>query len=510
MIPQSNNDSSTSVRQWLFIFWAIHIFFWTLLPTLLQHNAPLDVIEGLAWGQQWAWGYDKHPWLAPWLTELASLLGGHAVWTIYLLSQLAIVLCFWATWRLARDLLPARHAVAAVLVLEGIFYYNFTSVEFNPNVAMLPLWALSILTLHRALKLQGILTWILVGIFAGLAMMTKYFSALLMLCQLLFLISEPDARRSFKRAGPYLALLVFLLVITPNLVWLAKHNFISLHYAMNRTNAITRLWWHHLIYPIQFSLSQFLAVLPALIIFLPCLRGEKSLLSLSVFDRRFLYWMGIGPFLLVILLSLFGGIELRSMYGTPLFSLLGVLLIIQICPALTTQQFHAVWRNTIIVFILFLVAFIASTIGKPYLLGDAKRINFPGPEIALQVTQQWRHQYQMPLKYVAGDRWLAGNVAFYSPDHPIAYFDWDPTISFWIDEQRLRRDGAIFIWDVQEQGKLLPAKIAARFPQAITLPIQYFASPIAPHKVPPVIIGVAFLPPQNSRPNFTIINGVVE
>jgi 4-amino-4-deoxy-L-arabinose transferase-like glycosyltransferase len=500
MLTQATDNSAISSRQWLFIFWGIHVLCWTLLPALLQHNAPLDVIEGLTWGQQWAWGYDKHPWVAPWLTELASLAGGHAVWTIYLLSELAIALCFWATWRLARDLLPTRQAVVAVLLLEGVFYYNFTTPEFNPNVAMLPLWALTTLALYRAIKSQHVLTWMLVGVFAGLAMMAKYFSAILLFCQLLFLISEPDARHSFKTAGPYLTLLVFLLVIFPNAVWLVNHQFISLHYAMHRTGATTAAWWHHLTYPLQFASSQLLAILPALIIFIPCFRGEKSPLALTSFDSRFLYWMGAGPLVLVLLVSLVFGIELRSMYGTPLFSLLGVLLIIQVRPALSLPQFHAVWRNVMVVFILFLGTFTASTIGKPYLTGDAKRVNFPGPEIAAQLTQQWHQQYQTPLPYVAGERWLAGNVAFYSPDHPIAYFDWNPTISFWIDEQRLRREGAIFIWDVQEKGAQLPVELAMRFPQAIIMPNQRFFSPIAPHKVSPTIIGVAFLPPQKTFP----------
>jgi 4-amino-4-deoxy-L-arabinose transferase-like glycosyltransferase len=501
VITQPDNDSSPLAWQWLFIFWGIHLFFWTLLPTLLQHNAPLDVIEGLTWGQQWAWGYDKHPWLAPWLTELASVLGGHAVWTIYLLSQLAIVLCFWAIWQLAKDLLPLRHAAAAVLVLEGIFYYNFTTPEFNPNVAMLPLWALTVLTFYYAIKHQRFISWVLVGIFAGLAMMAKYFSVFLLLCQLLFLIIEPDARRSFKRAGPYLALLFFLVVITPNVLWLIKHDFISLHYAMNRTTTTTSVGRHHLTSPLEFAVVQFLAILPALIIFFPCFFGKKSPLPLTSFERRFLYCMGAGPFLLVLGVSLITGMELRSMYGTPLFSFIGILLIIQTCPALTAPQFRALWRNTIIVFTLFLVVFVVSTIGKPYLTGDAKRVNFPGPEIAIRLTQQWHDAYQTPVKYVAGDRWLAGNVAFYSPDHPIAYFDWSPTISFWIDEQQFRQKGAIFIWDVREKGKSLPADITARFPNAIILPIQYFASPIAPHKVPPEIIGIAFLPPQDHSQN---------
>ena len=66
-------------ERWLVGFCALHLIIWALLPAILQHNAPLDVVEGWAWGTQWLWGYEKHPWLAPWLTALSYKLSGNFV-----------------------------------------------------------------------------------------------------------------------------------------------------------------------------------------------------------------------------------------------------------------------------------------------------------------------------------------------------------------------------------------------------------------------------------------------
>ena len=55
------------------------------------------------WGHQWQLGYHKHPPLPAWIAEAAAVgCGGH-FWGVYLVSQLGIVACLWAVWRLGRD-----------------------------------------------------------------------------------------------------------------------------------------------------------------------------------------------------------------------------------------------------------------------------------------------------------------------------------------------------------------------------------------------------------------------
>ncbi len=51
-------------------FLAVHVLIWWLLPALLQHNLPLDVIELLAWGREWQIVYYKHPPLPAWILEV--------------------------------------------------------------------------------------------------------------------------------------------------------------------------------------------------------------------------------------------------------------------------------------------------------------------------------------------------------------------------------------------------------------------------------------------------------
>lgn len=122
--------------------------------------------------------------------------------------------------------------------------------------------------------------------------------------------------------------------------------------------------------------------------------------------------------------------------------------------------------------------------------------NFPGRALALEVTHQWRTRYGTPLSYVAGSRWLGGNVAFYSSDHPAVFMEWDKRRAFWINIEKMKKQGAVFIYDLSEE-KTLPATVKEQFP-ALTSPIilQFDWHRNVNH-LSPIKIGVAFLPPNS-------------
>ena len=50
-----------NINNLFYIFLISHLIVWTLVPTLTNHNLPLDTIEALAWGSNLDWGFNKHP-----------------------------------------------------------------------------------------------------------------------------------------------------------------------------------------------------------------------------------------------------------------------------------------------------------------------------------------------------------------------------------------------------------------------------------------------------------------
>ncbi len=194
-----------------FLFWLLllHLLAWTLVPALLNQNLPLDVIEELTWGCEWQWGYDKHPPMSAWMMEAMAWLTGAADWGQYLLSQLTIVIAFYAIWSLARDFVDDDRALLAVLLLEAVYFHNFTTPEFNANVALLLFWSLTLLMFWRSYRHDRMHDWLLCGVFAAAAILSKYFAGVLFLPLLLFLLLDADGRSCFKRRGLYAGLGLF-------------------------------------------------------------------------------------------------------------------------------------------------------------------------------------------------------------------------------------------------------------------------------------------------------------
>src|SRR5206468_1407707 len=78
-----------------------------------------------------------------------------------------LTVCLWAVWRMGRDVLPPRDALLGVLLLDGIFFYNYNSPKFNHDALQLPLWALIGFFAWRASTRGRLGSWLALGLVAG-------------------------------------------------------------------------------------------------------------------------------------------------------------------------------------------------------------------------------------------------------------------------------------------------------------------------------------------------------
>ena len=137
------------------IFLLSHLIIWTLIPTFSNVNLPLDTIEALAWGSDLKWGFNKHPPLSAFFVEIIYQIFGSQDWAYYLLSQIFVIIAFIAVYKFSEEFFNDKFlGLVSVILLEGIYYYNFTTPEFNVNICQLPFWALSILYTWRCIKFE--------------------------------------------------------------------------------------------------------------------------------------------------------------------------------------------------------------------------------------------------------------------------------------------------------------------------------------------------------------------
>ena len=129
----------------LITFLFSHLIIWTLVPSLSNENLPLDTIEALAWGSNLDWGYNKHPPVSAWAVKGLYQIFGNQDWSYYFISQLFVVLSFFIVFKFSEDFFKSKiHSLISIMLLEGIYFYNFTTPEFNVNVCQLPFWALTV------------------------------------------------------------------------------------------------------------------------------------------------------------------------------------------------------------------------------------------------------------------------------------------------------------------------------------------------------------------------------
>lgn len=478
---------------WFLVFVCVHFAAWTLAPSLLRDNLPMDAIEGAIWGHQLEWGYDKNPFMNGWLTALAVYLDGYRGWMLYCFSQLSVAACLGFVWLLARKMAGPMYALVAVLLLETLQYFNLHAIDFNDNTLELSLWAGAIYFFYDAVHTRRTCDWLLTGIFLGLGMMTKYYTLALIAAFGLYLLRKENRGVLFT-LPPYLGLAVIAAIMLPHLVWLTQHDYVTVTYVFARAEGKPS-WVNHFYFPAQFIWQQLQVTVPALVVFALLFLGKRPRVESTEFaasDKRFLFYAGLGPFLLTAILSLLLGIKLRAGWGVPLQSFWPLLLILLLPPRLSSRKIYVFIAGIFLFMAAMLTVYSVNILDAP----DTASANFPGREVAAAITERWHQQYHTPVSYVAGSRWVGGNIAFYSGEHPAVFMDWNLTRSPWINVDEMKKKGAVFVWSITGR-EALPKAVKRAYPRLNKSEVMMFEWHRNKHDLEPMKVGVAFLAPEN-------------
>lgn len=463
----------------------LQLIAWAMLPIAGLNNPYIDIIENIIWGKYFAFGYDKDPYLCAWVTYWVYLLSGKQIAAVYLFNQLSIGIALFAIWRLSRRFLTPLHSLIAVSLLIGNYYFTLGAAEFNDDVFEIMLWALTCLFFYDACVLQRKRDWLAMGLFAGLTLMDKYFGVMLLGAFFFFLLCNKTARQSWAKARIYWALIPFALLVMPNLLWLFQHHFIAIDYALNRGHVDTSTlseWLLHLKNPSLFVLNMLGVIGPILALYflafwksLPAALKRPRVSSLNAYQWQFLLFVGLGPFVLSVLFSLFSGAHYHYSWGTPLFSLIGIVIVAFFQPDCQRKECRVYGILCLLLSLLWITLFIIRNSVSPYFAGGGSYQHFPGKALAALVTTVWHQDHKDPLTYVMGNRKTSGNVALFSADEPYPLFDNSFEYSPWIDPDDLAKKGGIMIWQVNESTDLKALEYTAKqqFPTLVLLPALY-------------------------------------
>jgi 4-amino-4-deoxy-L-arabinose transferase-like glycosyltransferase len=406
-----------NINNIFFIFLLSHLIIWTLVPTLTNHNLPLDTIEALAWGSNLEWGFNKHPPASAFFSEIFYQIFGSQDWTYYLLSQIFVCIAFIYVFKLANEIFNnLLLSLISVLLLESIYFYNFTTPEFNVNVCQLPFWSIVVFYSWRIFNKNeiNVRDCILIGFFASVGFLSKYLFIYLLLSIvflfLYFIFFKKLKRFDFKY---FIAIEVFIILLVPHLVWLNENDYITLTYGLKRTGLETSNLLDHLKFPSIFILKQLVILLPFFGLVYLLINRFKLRLSLKDKKLLFLVFINLLPILFMLLTSMITGSRIRTMWMTPFYLFFGVFAVY-----LFKNQINLKKLNSFLYGFIFLVLLSPILYSYISIQQTDKRTDYFGKEIADLVDRRWNKNFSNEIMYVVGDEWFAGNLSYHLPSRP--------------------------------------------------------------------------------------------
>ena len=412
------SNNTRNINNIYYIFITAHLIFWTFIPSITNQNLPLDTIEALAWGSNLDWGFNKHPPMSAFFPEVFFQIFGSQDWIYYLLSQIFVLTSFYYVFKFSKeffnnDLL----GLISILLIEAIYFYNFTTPEFNVNVCQLPFWSLTVYFSWKIYNGKEVrfTDCFLVGLFAAFGFLSKYlFIYLLASIDLLFvylIFIKKDRKFDFK----YLITLeVFLIVLVPHLIWLNNNEFITITYGLARTGLEQSILIDHIKFPLIFLIKQVGLLIPFLI--LVWLLVKKIKFKFDLKDKRLLFLLAINilPILLMFLTSVVTGSKIRTMWMTPFYLFFGTLFIYVFQSQINIKKLKPFMIGFIFLFFLSPILYAYVSISK-----DDKRTDYPGKEIAIKTQYAWDQLFKSKINVVYGNEWNAGNLSYHLKSRPV-------------------------------------------------------------------------------------------
>ena len=411
------NVLNRNITNIFFIFALSHLIIWTLVPSLTNKNLPLDTIEALAWGSNLDWGFNKHPPVSAFFPEVFFQIFGSQDWVFYLLSQIFVLVAFYYVFKFANEVLGnVKLSLISVLLLESIYFYNFTTPEFNVNVCQLPFWSLVVYyswKIYQAREIKFI-DCFLIGLFAALGFLSKYLFIYLLISINLLFIYLIFIRKIKKFDFKYLVIIeVFIVLLVPHLIWLLNNDFITVSYGLKRTGLEGTGILDHFKYPIIFLFKQIGILIPFFLLVYLLVKKIKFKINLKDKKLLFLIFVNILPIGLMFITSLVTGSKVRTMWMTPFYLFFGVLFVYSLQSQINIKKINSFLYGFLFLFFFSPILYSYESISK-----TDKRTDYPGKEIAAKVQIIWNQDFDKEIEFVTGNEWNAGNLSYHLKSRP--------------------------------------------------------------------------------------------
>jgi len=426
----------------------LHVSFWAVYGALANPRlVHPDMLEAYLWGHEFQLGYFKHPPFWAWIAGAWFEIFPRSNWAFYLLCSLNSGLALLGIWRLYGLYASAVARRAGFFLVLATPFYTFTCLNnFNANTILLSIWPWTVYVFARSIERGALGYAALFGAFAAASLLSKYYSAVPLLCCFIASLFHPNAKRYYRSIAPYLSLAVAALLIAPHGAWLFENGFPTLDYAESKT-AFSDKKTYLSILDFFFGSLAFHSVMLGLILLARRGAGKTDSRVLDASRVPFLAVLAFGPFVITTLVGLLAHVRLSTNFATAMFILVPLMLMEALRPSPRKLALFAK-RFTVLIY----AAALPVALATPHLMFFQQKpvSTMPYFEAAEEAKRQWREATSEPLRTVAGTLPYSAVVAFYGEGEIKEFTDFDRRHAPWIDDNRLAETGLLAIcgsWD---------------------------------------------------------------
>jgi len=482
------------------VFWTAALtqsLLWTVIPALFYSAPPGDVPLLLAIGHEFVLGSYLGPPLAFWLGELAFRIGG--VFGLYALAQACIVVAYWAVFTLGRAIVGTRHAVLGVLLMVGIAAFTVPSPDFGPAVLAAPLWALALLHYWRAVGEGQRGAWFMLALDLGLLLLANYVGLILFATMIVFTLAAARGRRALLDPEPWIAAVLFAIVLFPHVAWLARARDLVLAGLNDSTAAAGKLTPGVWLFLALVATHLGLALLVALASGWPRRRNERApeieRNPVEPLARRFVYFFALAPAGCAVALAFASGRLGPLASLAPLVVLSGLAVVVAAGDQVLLYRERLVssaWLGLLVVppMLVVLGLFVL-----PWTVAVDLKIAQPANSEGSYFADTFQRRTGKPLAFVTGDERIAPLVALGAASRPRVFFAWAPQRSPWASAADVSAQGGIVVWPAADNVGTPPAILKSQFPTMVPEVPRAFARAIQ-GVLPLIRVGWAVLRPQ--------------
>jgi hypothetical protein len=194
------------------------------------------------WSKESALAFLDHPPMIAWFIRFGTAIFGDTTLGV----RFAGILAMLVTQGLLADIVRRvthdfRAIVLAVLMPEAALYYGLLMAKVSPDTAMIPFAVAMLWSLVRLNESGNPRWWLAAGLFAGLALLSKFTAVMLAPAVLAFALVPAGRRRWLFSPYPWAAALMAVIVFLPVLIWNAGHDWASFRFQFVRAVATHEL-----------------------------------------------------------------------------------------------------------------------------------------------------------------------------------------------------------------------------------------------------------------------------